>query len=94
MSLLPTSLQCDFDVGKTIEVGMHHEVNALKEVTKDVEENVCKNETCSSKDEQPKHTKEGAKRYSFQKRKAPRDLESKKKTSMMSNITTTNESSI
>jgi len=37
----------------------------------------------------PKHIEEGAKIYYFQKRKALKDLESKKKTSMMSNIITT-----
>jgi len=79
MSLPPTSLQCDLDVGKTIEVGMHHEVNALKEVTKDVEEDICKNETCSSKDEQPKHTKEGAKRFLFKKEKHLKILKARKK---------------
>jgi hypothetical protein len=47
---------------------MHHEINALEEVAKDIEEDVCKNETCSSKDEQPKHIEEGAKIYYFQKR--------------------------
>jgi hypothetical protein len=74
---------------------MHHEINALEEVAENIEEDICKNETCSSKDEQPKHIEEGAKRYYFQKRKALNNLESKKKTSMMSNIiTTTKESSI
>jgi hypothetical protein len=42
---------------------MHHEVNALEEVAKNIEEDVCKNEICSSKDGQHKHTEESAKRY-------------------------------
>jgi hypothetical protein len=67
---------------------VHHEINALEEVAKDIEEDICKNETCNSKDEQPKDIEEGAKRYYFQKRKAFKDLERKKKKSMMSNIIT------
>jgi hypothetical protein len=48
---------------------MHHEVNALKVVAKNIEEDVCKNETCNSKDEQHKHTRKVPKYILFIKEK-------------------------